>query len=1026
MYAGTTSKQAQQRGVTAATHTPLGVGGQADRQTDWAIGAQDKRIFSERTLFSFPFLLLAAAAADAAAATAVVAPPTSRPSQFSTLLHFSFLPSSTHSPSLPPPTNPPLTHPRTHPRTVFQYRHVDLDPEHAASVWERPAAAGMSSSRSNTTGAAVLQPSSHPNPHLVHLLEQLQLQEQERQQHQRQYQLPLGLQPPQSQTLKSSLSPLPSAAPSVGAGAGGGGVGGMLPLLSPQPGKQIIPTASLPHQTDASHYMSALQKHQLINDWNAQKLSPSIGTKSPYTGTDSHQPQQATVALHARKSSATTASAAFRKAAATLPTDCVGQPSRRATVVPLERAERHVGPSHNEHPQQQDIRNQKPFAQSQYQLRPQQLSPMPRPELQPSFPFQNNEQQQQMLSLPPPAPPPQRQLPLTPQQEREQEMVQLQLQQQYRHPLGSQSRSGSSSSLASRGGGSPFDQQRGNSLSQIDAGYWGSSSQNAHVPALPTLSTHPYIFHSPTDPIPSLIAGRPIVKVTVLLGARGHRAPSLLAQLISQQPPLEHPHLKLLASTGNRYAGVGEYWDASSAHVIIEGNVPLRRSVKRLNSASMRSGKVRDHVVKNNDISMPMMGWMTSTCEDLCSSTEEMRVDFEGEGGLVGILATCHSWVYHGSDAFTLNPCCSSPSGKSSLRSPPASRTCPSTWSTPITDFVTPPATETTPAAMMTLLTYETRHGGPKVVHWIVLRSWGCGSGTLKDGDTLDGGWIAAECTTRGSPVHLKGAVGPTVRGASTGGLIVPPLRIALRGAHAAATAAAGGGVGSGGSGAMGVILGAGEYHVLAGVEPGYKVVTQMESLQKVVSAGRLPRGAGRVRARRRRSAHSWPPRRWVSRMGDRLERQETVVRRCSVGDDEEKGSVGGGVGGARSAFLVHSVGVQEEVTAAVNSGARVFWLLLPALKGSTLSPSSSSSSSSSSSVSGGSPTPGDAPQLFSSSSSSSSSSRSAAAAAAAVERIRLVLVCTSDRGYARTVGTATYVGTPPARKPDGTGVFIS
>ncbi|KAJ1563908.1 hypothetical protein HK405_000343, partial [Cladochytrium tenue] len=103
-----------------------------------------------------------------------------------------------------------------------------------------------------------------------------------------------------------------------------------------------------------------------------------------------------------------------------------------------------------------------------------------------------------------------------------------------------------------------------------------------------TNSTHPLIRHSPSDPVPGLLAGRPVVELVVLLGPRGSRAPSLLAQLQAQMPPEQFPQLRLIGSAANRYAGVGEYWDAAQAQVVIEGNVPLGKSVKRLRGASAR------------------------------------------------------------------------------------------------------------------------------------------------------------------------------------------------------------------------------------------------------------------------------------------------------------------------------------------------------------------------------------------------------------------------------------------------------
>ncbi|KAI9330022.1 hypothetical protein DFJ73DRAFT_964082 [Zopfochytrium polystomum] len=506
-----------------------------------------------------------------------------------------------------------------------------------------------------------------------------------------------------------------------------------------------------------------------------------------------------------------------------------------------------------------------------------------------------------------------------------------------------------------------------------------------------TNSTHSLILHAPNDPIPSLIAGRPVVEVTILLGARGHRAPSLLMQLSSQQPPSDYPQLRLIASSSNRYAGVGEYWDAASARVSIEGNVPLRKSVKRLKAAVARSERVREHVNRNGDISLTMMGVMTSTCEDLCASTEEMRVDFEGEGGVVGILATCQTWIYYGSDGAAATPDLFEPIWEKQYTVSARVANVRTELVDPITDFVTPFATAMSArsrarlgdatSAMMTLLTYETRHGGPKVAHWIVLRTWGCGSGALREGDSLDASWIAAESATRGAPSHILSTVSTSVPSSldfsllpdTTGTVawslfsrVFPPLQVVRV------------------RGITGVQLQPGEYHVIGGVETTHRTVTQMDALQRVIAtvgSKTAPRGVRLPSHARRNLSFSTKRSRiafsalggimvtrgkreavrsllaatsLVSRMSlDRLEAGKLVVRRCEGG------------------FLVHPVGVQEAVATFAASGQTLSWLCL----------------------SGG--------------------------------KIRLMLVCSGDRGHVRTLGTATFVGTPVG-PPDGVGVLIS
>ncbi|KAJ1560535.1 hypothetical protein HK405_006756 [Cladochytrium tenue] len=520
-------------------------------------------------------------------------------------------------------------------------------------------------------------------------------------------------------------------------------------------------------------------------------------------------------------------------------------------------------------------------------------------------------------------------------------------------------------------------------------------------------STHPLIFHSPSDPIPGLIANRPVVEIVILLGPRRNRAPSLLAQLQSQMPPSQFPQLRLVGSSSNRYAGVGEYWDAGQAHVLIEGNVPLQKSVRRLKNAVVRAEKVREHVVKNNDISMPMMGWMTATCEDLCTSTEEMSVDFEGEGGVVAVLATCASWTYKGSDGATAVPRDFEPIWEKQFTVSSRVAQVRVELVEPLTDFVTPFASAMcarsrardgdVASAMMTLLTYEAQHGGPKVAHWVVLRSWGFGSGAPQPGDLLDAAWISAEAAARGTQAQVAAAAAAAGSGApvtslvpsaldltllpdTTGAVswslfarVVPPVQLKR----------------DPGSGATGVEIKAGEYHVVEDVQSKFVLVTQMEALQRVIQTvgsklalaacgyPHMPDGISppafrdlcQFTTRRSRVAFSALAGIMMTRgkkeavrsllaavslggrMGNRLEKQQVVVRKCTGG------------------FMIHSMAVQEAIRAA--QGHQLSWLCLSGSK------------------------------------------------------VRLVVICTADRGIVRCLGTANFVGAL-AGQPDGVGVFIA
>ncbi|KAJ1548609.1 hypothetical protein HK405_001997 [Cladochytrium tenue] len=522
-------------------------------------------------------------------------------------------------------------------------------------------------------------------------------------------------------------------------------------------------------------------------------------------------------------------------------------------------------------------------------------------------------------------------------------------------------------------------------------------------------STHPLIFHSPSDPIPGLIANRPVVEIVILLGPRRNRAQSLLAQLQAQMPPSQFPQLRLVGSSSNRYAGVGEYWDAGQAHVLIEGNVPLQKSVRRLKNAVARAEKVREHVVKNNDISMPMMGWMTATCEDLCTSTEEMSVDFEGEGGVVAVLATCASWTYKGSDGATAVPRDFEPIWEKQFTVSSRVAQVRVELVEPLTDFVTPFASAMcarsrardgdVASAMMTLLTYEAQHGGPKIAHWVVLRSWGFGSGAPQPGDLLDAAWISAEAAARGTQAKVAAAAAAAAAGGSalatslvpsaqdlsllpdtTGAVswslfarVVPPVQLKR----------------DPGSGATGVEIKAGEYHVVEDVQSKFVLVTQMEALQRVIQAvgsklalaacgyPHMPDGISPLAFRdlcqftTRRSRVAFSALAGImmtrgkkeavrsllaavslgGRMGNRLEKQQVVVRKCSGG------------------FMIHSMAVQDAIRAA--QGRQLSWLCLSGSK------------------------------------------------------VRLVLICTADRGIVRCLGTANFVGALVGQ-PDGVGVFIA
>ncbi|KAJ1566140.1 hypothetical protein HK405_010876 [Cladochytrium tenue] len=394
-------------------------------------------------------------------------------------------------------------------------------------------------------------------------------------------------------------------------------------------------------------------------------------------------------------------------------------------------------------------------------------------------------------------------------------------------------------------------------------------------------TNHPLILHSLSDPIPALLANRPVVELVVLLGALGHRSSPLLSQLQVQPPGPSHPTLRLIGSAGNRFAGVGEYWDASQAHVIVEGNVALAKSVRRLRAAFAKAQKVRDYAERNRDISMPLVGTLTFICEELCLATEEMAMDFAGEGAVASILATCKSWEYKGSDGTVTGPTDFEPFWDAQFAVATLVAQVRAELVEPLTDSSAPFAAAMSArsraregdltSAMMTVFTFEARRGGPRLAHWVVLRSWGCGTGALLPGDSLDAGWITANCKARGTPEHTPRRAHLLSAGSSAATTldlsllpdatnrlswslfcrIVPPFQLETcsRSDLAAFSAftplppsveqmLAGGGSGGAGSAVPGVLLEAGEYNVLAPPPASAATtVTQMEALLRVIDA---------------------------------------------------------------------------------------------------------------------------------------------------------------------------------------------
>ncbi|KAJ1559440.1 hypothetical protein HK405_010624 [Cladochytrium tenue] len=483
--------------------------------------------------------------------------------------------------------------------------------------------------------------------------------------------------------------------------------------------------------------------------------------------------------------------------------------------------------------------------------------------------------------------------------------------------------------------------------------------------------------------------------------AQAHAAPQF-AQSLGTMPPDQFPTLRLIGSSANRYAGAGEYWDSSRTEVVIEGNLPLAKSVRRLKHAVVRADKVRDHVARRNDISMPMMGWMAATCEDLCASTEEMSVDFEGEGGIVAILATCVRWTYRGSDGVTAGPQDIEPIWEEQFTVAARVAQVRLELVEPLTNFVTPFASAMSArsraragdvtAAMISLLTYEARHGGPRIAHWVVLRSWGCGSAAMRPADALDSAWVSAEAVARGvSPPNPNATTTAAILDLSllpdtAAGVawsmfprVMPPMQLAPSPA----------------SGRVGVLLLQGEYHVLADRSladaAARETVSQMDALLRVVTAvgskaalaacgyPHMPDGISPLALRdlcqltshrrsRTRAALAAlagitltrgkkPAVRallaavsLVARLGDRLDRQPVVVRRCAGG------------------MLIHSTAVLDLL--AGRPPSHLSWLCLPGSK------------------------------------------------------VRLVLICNGNRGDVRCLGTATFVGTTLG-PPEGAGATI-
>ncbi|KAJ1561531.1 hypothetical protein HK405_003627, partial [Cladochytrium tenue] len=139
---------------------------------------------------------------------------------------------------------------------------------------------------------------------------------------------------------------------------------------------------------------------------------------------------------------------------------------------------------------------------------------------------------------------------------------------------------------------------------------------------------------------------RPVVELVILLGVLGHRAGSLTAQL-QQQPAGSHPSVRLVGSAGNRYAGVGEHWDAAAAHVVIEGNYPLEKASRRLRAAAAQAAGVRTRVERlavgadgGVDAPAALLAALAQACEAAARATGEAETDFAGEGGVAAVLAT--------------------------------------------------------------------------------------------------------------------------------------------------------------------------------------------------------------------------------------------------------------------------------------------------------------------------------------------------------------------------------------------------
>ncbi|KAJ1556657.1 hypothetical protein HK405_002216, partial [Cladochytrium tenue] len=318
-----------------------------------------------------------------------------------------------------------------------------------------------------------------------------------------------------------------------------------------------------------------------------------------------------------------------------------------------------------------------------------------------------------------------------------------------------------------------------------------------------------------------------------------------------------------------------------------------------------------------------------------------------------------------------------------------------------------------------------TRRGGPRLAHWVVLRSWGCGTGSLIPGDTLDTGWVTANCKARGSmdttarrsplanttlskAVTIDLSLLPDVDGRLSWSMFsraAPPFQLAS--VSAAELAAAIPGVPAQVSGTLvGVQLEAGEYWLLRPPSTQSRLATPLEALMRVCEAvgtraaltacgypympegisvsalrdlcqftasrrssrsGCLTTLAGIAMTRGKREAVCafLAASSLVARVGRGAEQERDVaVRPCGPAARFSEPS-----GGAEGAFLLCSADLDRALRRGALA-ANTRWLCLPG------------------------------------------------------DRIRLVLLCSAAAGLARCVGTAVFVGSL-SNAQEGAGVFI-